>query len=524
MYRDYNTQIGFSSILQCTGTITHRLAFLLSYINIYKASSVANLSSRILKDAFSVLIPNLTYMINLSLTTGIFPPKWKIAKIVPLQKSGDHSDVNNLRPISLLPLPGKLIERAVHTKLSEYLEQNKLLNEFQGGFRTGHSTIGTVADLTDDILLNINDNKCTLVTFIDFRKAFDTVNHAILLRKLELLRIHPHVLKWLEDYLRGRKQCTIANNCTSEEEAVVCGVPQGSILGPLLFLIYVNDIHNKAKECRLRLYADDTATYASLANPRDALCHVQAELDRLHGWCQRNKLTINTCKTKTMLFGTKSMIQNNNLNHLQIGGENIGYVTSYPYLGIKLDNKLTFELHIKETLKLVSHKLFLLSKIRKYLTKKQALIIFKSKILPYFDYGDIFCIGSHEKSLDKLQQMQNRALRICLKAPLLTSVKSLHLVANVPLLVNRRQAHLLNFMYKRKSNTNYLANKGRNTRLFEGTVLNSILARNKTAKRSTYIKGAIAWNMLPARVRSIPTYEAFKNHQKEWLKGTINEQ
>ena len=209
---------------------------------------------------------------------------------------------------------------------------------------------------------------------------------------------------------------------------------------------------------------------------------------------------------------------------LQIGGENIGYVTSYPYLGIKLDNKLTFELHIKETLKLVSHKLFLLSKIRKYLTKKQALTIFKSKILPYFDYGDIFCIGSHEKSLDKLQKMQNRALRICLKAPLLTSVKSLHLVANVPLLVNRRQAHLLNFMYKRKSNTNYLANKGRNTRLFEGTVLNSILARNKTAKRSTYIKGAIAWNMLPARVRNIPTYEAFKNHQKEWLKGTINEQ
>ena len=95
----------------------------------------------------------------------------------------------------------------------------------------------------------------------EYRKTFDTVNHAILLRKLELLRIHPHVLKWLEDYLRGRQQCTIANNCTSQNEAVVCGVPQGSILGPLLFLIYVNDIHNKAKECRLRLYADDTATY-----------------------------------------------------------------------------------------------------------------------------------------------------------------------------------------------------------------------------------------------------------------------
>ena len=141
----------------------------------------------------------------------------------------------------------------MHTKLSEYLEQIKLLSEFQGGFRKGHSTIGTVADLTNDILLNINDNKCTVVTFIDFWKAFDTVNHGILLRKLELLRIHPHVLKCLEDYLRGRKQCTIANNCTSEEEAVVCGVPKDQILGLYSFWYMLMISTTKRKNADLDL-------------------------------------------------------------------------------------------------------------------------------------------------------------------------------------------------------------------------------------------------------------------------------
>ena len=490
-------------------------------VNIYKASSIPDLSSRILKDAFLVLVPHLTYMINLSFSTGIFPQKWKVANIVPLQKSGDPTDVNNLRPISLLPLPGKIIERVVHTQLSEYLEHCKLLNEHQGGFRKGHSTVNTVSEFTDDILLNINQNKCTLAAFIDLRKAFDTVNHTILLRKTELLGVHPGIIEWLKSYLIGRIQRTSANNCISQDRVVVCGVPQGSILGPLLFLIYINDIDGQAKDCKIKIYADDTVAYASSDNPREAFKWVQAELNRLQGWCKKNQLTINISKTKGMLFGTKKMIQNNQLKHFKIGIEELGYVTSYPYLGVKLDNKLTFELHVKETLKLASHKIYLLSKIRKYVTGSQALTIYKSKILPYFDYGDILCIGSHGQSLDKLQRMQNRALRICLRAPPLTPIRTLHVQTGVPLLENRRRAHLLNFMYKRKNNINYLANQGRNTRLFEGAVLNTVVAKRKAAERSIYIKGAAAWNALPASIRNLPSYQIFKYHQKSWLRETL---
>ena len=141
---------------------------------------------------------------------------------------GSSTDVNNPRPISLLPLPGKIIERVVHTQLSEYLEHCKLLNEHQGGFRKSHSTVNTVSEFTDDILLNINQNKCTLTAFIDLRKAFDTVNHTILLRKTELLGVHPGIIEWLKSYLIGRIQRTSANNCISQDKVVVCGVPQGS--------------------------------------------------------------------------------------------------------------------------------------------------------------------------------------------------------------------------------------------------------------------------------------------------------
>ena len=149
-----------------------------------------------------------------------------------------------------------------------YLEMNDLLNENQGGFRKGHSTINTVSDFTDDIFLAINNSKCTLAMFVDFRKAFDTVNHAMLLKKCELLGITNGNLEWLTSYLSLRKQCTLANGNMSGNLNISCGVPQGSILGPLLFLIFINDIGRDCQYCLIRLFADDTAIYLSDPDPK----------------------------------------------------------------------------------------------------------------------------------------------------------------------------------------------------------------------------------------------------------------
>ena len=202
-------------------------------INIHKASAIGNLTSRVLKDAFEVLITQLTYLFNLSFIQAEFPKKWKEAQVVPLPKSGDQSNITNFRPVALLPLPGKLIERLVHNQITEYFETHEILLPEQGGFRKGHSTISTVANITDTIRLNMESRKYTVASFIDLSKAFDTVNFHILLSKLKKLGLHQESIRWVHGYLSNRVQRTMANGELSDVEGLSCGVPQGSILGPL---------------------------------------------------------------------------------------------------------------------------------------------------------------------------------------------------------------------------------------------------------------------------------------------------
>ena len=230
-------------------------------IKISKASGYENLSSKVLKDSFLVLTSQLVYLLNLSLGTSIFPDDWKIASIVPLHKGGSREEIGNYRPVSLLPLPGKILERCVHAQLSFYLEENNILVENQGGFRKNKSTVSSMARLTDGILTAMNDSMITMAAFIDLRKAFDTVNHRVLLAKLDHIGIRGELYYWCENYLCNRKQCTLANSNRSSLNPVVCGVPQGSVLGPLFFLIYINDMVKAVEQVEISLFADDTVLF-----------------------------------------------------------------------------------------------------------------------------------------------------------------------------------------------------------------------------------------------------------------------
>ena len=275
-------------------------------ININKASCVDNISSEVLRDAFLAVPEKLCIFFNTCFNTASIPNCWKHAKVTPLPKGGNSQSVTNYRPISLLPVLSKMIEKIVHKRIYAYLTDYNILDKRQGGFRPGHSTAMTCAYFTEDLYTAINNKEITIAVFIDAMKAFDTVNHKILLKKLEKIGIRGTLLKWLKNYLSNRKQCTIANNIVSSYRNISYGVPQGSVLGPLLFLIYVNDLTNILTNCKISLYADDTVIYISHGSLRNAIALIQSDLNILNTWCNMNKLTINCKKTKYCLFGMRS--------------------------------------------------------------------------------------------------------------------------------------------------------------------------------------------------------------------------
>ena len=491
-------------------------------INVNKSSSVKNVSSRVLKDAFTCIPKVICHLIQSSLDKGIFPDEWKIANITPLQKGGEKTSVSNLRPVSLLPLPSKIIERIIHDRIMFHVERNNLLENNQGGFRKNHSTMDTIAKFTNDIFEGINNREITTAVFIDLAKAFDTVNHTILLKKLGYIGIKGNLHKILENYLCNRKQMTTVNNIVSKHRRITCGVPQGSILGPLLFLIYVNDISSVIRNCKYQLYADDTVIYHTCMNENDSKINLERNLDNFAAWCNGNALTVNIKKSKYVLYGLKSQTRKITEHSLLMNRTKLDRVSSYNYLGVHLDMNLNFHKYLQGCIQRATHKIYMLSKIRRYIDVNTATTIYKTMILPVMEYGDVVYENSDLKLLDKLQILQNRALRICLNRQVHIPVILLHQECKIAKLKARRIAHLRMFMFKQKHNEMIVNRREVFTRAHDALLFTVIRPNNEKYKRNVYYKGALKWNELSVENRNIDKYENFKSSQKKWLLNTIN--
>ena len=489
-------------------------------INTSKSLGLTNISSFVIKEVFIILIPQITYLFNLSIRMSIFPCVWKEALVIPIPKCGNLSLVKNYRPISLLPIPGKLLEKLVHTQLSEYLDEISFLTDNQHGFRKNHSTLHSVAQVVNYVNLKMDRRLPTLAAFIDFRKVFDCVQHPILLDKLSTIGLHKNLVSWFSSYLTGRKQRVLANNVYSASKTVTQGVPQGSVLGPLFYIIYANDIAEIMKNCNLALYADDTVLYIAGSNFNRIVGKMQKDIDALSTWCLNNGIQMNTDKTNLMLFGQKSMLDKLPSFEINVNDTPIKAVNNYRYLGMTLDCQLNYNKHVQKNIAKVSVKLKQFRRMRYFLDTKAAMLVYKNMILPMLEYGDIFMSSATVNDRKKLQVLQNKGLRCALQVDKYTDTVELHTEAKLCKLNRRRELHLMSHMYDMaqcNSNLKARAVDGVKTRSSEKKLLKIKKPATEKFKKSLAYKDPKKWNALPTRLHQLDTRAKFNSGFKIFM-------
>ena len=337
-----------------------------------------------------------------------------MAKIIPVYKSGSKNDVNNYRPISILPIVSKVLERVVQVQLLNFIREHKILSINQSGFRRNHSTETTLVFLVDKILERMDKQQLTGSVFIDPKKAFDVVNHDYLLYKLNHYGVRNSSLNWFRDYLTTRTQKIAFGRDLSTSSSVQYGVPQGSILGPLLFILYINDLPQCLEKCSISMYADDTVIYFSAVSINDIQCVVQRDLENITSWMNDNELILNEIKTKTLLFGTRQKVEDPKFD-IYLSGVKLEQVFSFNYLGVILDCQMNWKEHVGSVSVKVGTRLKLLSRIRPYLTPDAAKCVYNGLVQPLFDYCDIAWSKLFEECSQELQRLQNKAARIILQ-------------------------------------------------------------------------------------------------------------
>ena len=352
----------------------------------------------------------MTYLCNISMTKGVFPRELKMANIIPLFKSGNTMCVNNYRPISILPVFSKVYEKIMFNRLSEYLKMQNILCSNQFGFREKHSSYMALVTLVDRLSEALEKGETVIGLFLDFSKAFDTVDHEILLCKLEHYGIRGCLLDWFKYYLYNRCQFVTYCNTSSQHTSVKCGVPQGSILGPLLFLIYINDLPHATTLFSV-LFADDTNMFDSSKDINGLIANINTELGKVCDWLYANKLSINVSKTHFMVWSPRKA-KLEDLGPITLNGQEIDRVTETKFLGIILDKSLSWKPHIYYVRNKISKAAGILKKLRAYVNIDTMVNLYYSFVYPYFMYCVHVWGKTYVTNLECLNIMQKSIVRI----------------------------------------------------------------------------------------------------------------
>ena len=482
-----------------------------------------DISSFIIKNTISAIIQPLNHIFNLSFKSGIFPDHFKISKIIPLLKDGDPKLASNYRPISLLPSISKILERLMFKRLSNYLDSLKFFNESQYGFRRNRSTELALLDITEFVLNGMENKLTTVGVFLDLSKAFDSVNHDILLKKLNSIGIRGLQYNWFESYLKCRHQYVSIGSNTSAYTPIKCGVPQGSILSPLLFLIFMNDISNVSKIIRTVLFADDTTFLCSGKNIKEVTNTINSKLIKIYDWLASNSLNINYKKTNYMLFGPK--IVTNTLNtKIFINNTPLERVPITKFLGFMLCDNLSWLDHILYTSTKITKLTGILFKLRYKLTADIVKKIYYSLIYPYLTYGIIIWGNSAKSHLDHLNLAYNYFIRCLFVLKKSEHITEFYKKGNLLKISQIYRLYSSKFMYKVNQKimpqfvqNNFQKNTHRYLDLRFNRDFKTPLTRLQIFKSSIFCEGVSIWNDLNKELKLINNIKLFMKLLKDLI-------
>ena len=482
-----------------------------------RSTDHTDLDMMLVKEIINTIVKPFTYICNQSFITGIFPRNMKIAKVIPIFKSGDKYQFTNYRPISLLSQFSKILEKLFAARLDSFIDKHKLLSEHQYGFRPNRSTSMAVIDLVEQITTATNNKQYTVGVFIDLSKAFDTIHHEILLKKLEIYGVRGKANEWLKSYLSNRLQYVHMNGTDSNKEEITYGVPQGSVLGPRLFIMYINDVCEIFNQMSCVLFADDTSLCCSGKHLDQLLDTVQNELSALKNWFDVNKLSLNVSKTKFIIFGNRPITKG---AKIMINNVEIERVFETKFLGVTIDNKLNWKTHINNIRTKISKTIAVMYRMKPMLNQKSLYMLYCSLVLPYMSYCVEVWGNNYKTAIKPIVLLQKKAIRLVSKSeyyaptnPLFIDLQTLKLEDLVEfstaLIMYKAHNHLLPTCIQELFQPRDCQYELRGTAIFKQKK-----ARINNKNRCVSVIGVKIWNSLDTDLKNCNSIYKFKKMYK----------
>ena len=483
-----------------------------------KTANICDFSPQIIKDNAHLVAPAIKILYNQSLLCGSFPTKLKHAMVIPLHKSSSRNDVNNYRPISQLNIFSKIFEKLMKNKLSNYLSNHNIIHPSQFGFQAEKNTSLALQKFSKFVYSTLDTSNFVLGIFIDFAKAFDCVSHRLLLKKLEHYGIRGKILQWFESYLSNRTQSTIFEGHESKKEYIPYGVPQGSVLGPILFLIYISDLPNISNIFKYLLFADDSTLYISGKSPKELVELANSELPKLYYWCTANRLTLNISKTHYMIFSNKpirAVLPPMMMKH-EFEYRIITRVESFKFLGVIFDERLSFKYHTSYLTNKLSRIASMFLKVKKILPPFILRTLYFAHVNSILSYCINIWAGTNRTHLKSVITMQKRIIRIINNADFRDHTRPLFKTSNI---LN------LSDLYKYNLNIDYFKNILPNLQpqnpVHHYYTRNRLNFRPDRHQRTIYEHSFMYnsprfFNELPQRLRGLRTLHKFKSELKKY--------